>query len=148
MGMAASQANLLSITSRMHDIEYKAQNIESSKIELATQKDELYQDYCDKLDAKKIQVAYGMNGLQRSYVDATFGNVATYDPSRQQQYALRMADTGKVIVEQKVYEMYKEQGFNTDKYAFAWAMLGRIKLECRTKHNSKSFADRCRKNGF
>ncbi len=124
MGMAASQANLLSITSRMHDIEYKAQNIESSKIELATQKDELYQDYCDKLDAKKIQVAYGMNGLQRSYVDATFGNVATYDPSRQQQYALRMADTGKVIVEQKVYEIFKEQGFNTDKYAFAWAMLG------------------------
>lgn len=124
MGMAASQANLLTITSRMHDIEYKAQNIESAKIELATQKDELYQDYCDKLDAKKIQVAVGMNGLTRSYVDATFNTVATYDSSRQQQYALRQADTGRVIVDQKVYEMYKTNGFNTDKYAFAWAMLG------------------------
>ena len=28
MGMSASQANLLTLTSRLHDIEYKAQNIE------------------------------------------------------------------------------------------------------------------------
>ena len=58
MGMAASQARLLTLTSRLHDVEYKAQNIESQKIALATQKDELYQNYCDALDAKKIQVAF------------------------------------------------------------------------------------------
>lgn len=38
MGMAASQARLLTLTSRLHDVEYKAQNIESQKIALATQK--------------------------------------------------------------------------------------------------------------
>ena len=54
MGMAASQARLLTLTSRLHDVEYKAQNIESQKIALATQKDELYQNYCDALDAKKM----------------------------------------------------------------------------------------------
>ena len=46
MGMAASQANLLTLTSRLPDIEYKAQNIESQKIAMATQKDEMYQTYC------------------------------------------------------------------------------------------------------
>ena len=55
MGMAASQARLLSLTSRLHDIELKAQNIQSQKIALATQKDELYQDYCDALDATSIK---------------------------------------------------------------------------------------------
>ena len=39
MGMAASQARLLTITSRLHDVELKAQNIENQKIVLATQKD-------------------------------------------------------------------------------------------------------------
>lgn len=56
MGMAASQARLLTLTSRLHDVEYKAQNIESQKIALATQKDELYQNYCDALDAKKFRL--------------------------------------------------------------------------------------------
>ena len=48
MGMAASQARLLQITARMHDIEFKAQSIEDAKISLATQRDELYKDYCLK----------------------------------------------------------------------------------------------------
>ena len=37
MGMAASQARLLTITSRLHDVEYNAQNIESQKIQLSEQ---------------------------------------------------------------------------------------------------------------
>ena len=56
MGMAASQARLLALTSRMHDIELRAQNLESQKLSLATQEDAAYQKYCDALDAKKIQV--------------------------------------------------------------------------------------------
>ncbi len=47
MGMAASQARLLSLTSRLHDVELRAQAIESQKIALATQKDELYENYCE-----------------------------------------------------------------------------------------------------
>ena len=124
MGMSASQANLLSITSRMHDLEYKAQNIENQKIQLATQKDDLYQNYMDRLDATKIQVASGTNALGgRSYVNATFASVCQYDSLREQQYALRLADSNKVIVSDEVYDMYTDR-FDGDKYAFAWAMIG------------------------
>lgn len=124
MGMAASQANLLSITARMHDVELRAQQIDSAKVELATQSDEVYEHYLERLDAKKIQVAYGMNGVSRTYIDATYSSVCTYDPIRTQQYAIRLADTGKVVVPDDVYRMYTEQEFSNDKYAFAWAMLG------------------------
>ena len=123
MGMSASQANLLTLTSRLHDIEYKAQNIESQKIALATQKDELYQTYCDALDKTKIQVAFRNSNGTSSYVDATFSSVCTYNENRQKQYAIRDSQTGKVIVDSEVYNAYTEGCFS-DKYSFAWAMMG------------------------
>ena len=59
MGMAASQARLLTITARMHDIEYQAQSIQNAKIELATQSDEVYQDYLKALDATTLTINDG-----------------------------------------------------------------------------------------
>ena len=35
MGLSASQARLLSLTARMHDIEYKAQKLEAQKLQMA-----------------------------------------------------------------------------------------------------------------
>lgn len=122
MGMSSSQFNLLSITSRMHDVELKAQKIESAKIALATQQDELYQDYCDALDAKKIQVGIsnGVGGI--SYVDANYNNVCKYNPDRKMQYSLKDSSTGLIIVDENIKEMYED--YKNDKYSFAWAMLG------------------------
>ena len=122
MGMAASQARLLTLTSRLHDVEYKAQNIESQKIALATQKDELYQNYCDALDAKKIQVAFNNGDGTRNFVDATFATLCTYNENRCAQYSLTDSKTGKVIVSAETAAIYED--YNTDKYAFAFAMLG------------------------
>ncbi len=122
MGMAASQARLLTLTSRLHDVEYKAQNIESQKISLATQKDELYQNYCDALDAKKIQVAFNNGDGTQNFVDASFATMCTYNENRLAQYSLIDSKTGKVIVSADTAAMYED--FNTDKYAFAFAMLG------------------------
>ncbi len=122
MGMAASQATLLTITARLHDVEYKALNIENQKIALATQKDELYQEYCDALDAKKIQVAFNNGDGTRNFKDASFSTLCTYNENRMAQYTLRNSKTGKVIVDQETLDAYSS--FNTDKYAFAYAMLG------------------------
>lgn len=123
MGMAASQARLLSITARMHDVEYQAQKIMNEKLALATKEDAVYKDYCDALDAKKIQVAYN-NGTGTRFVDATFASVCEFDESGQRtsQYALTDAESGMMIVSDDVYENY--QDYNDDKYSFAWAMLG------------------------
>ena len=42
MGLAASQLRLLSLTARIHDVEYQAQMIQSAKLQLAIQEDEVY----------------------------------------------------------------------------------------------------------
>ena len=125
MGLSASQARLLSITARMHDVEFQAQQIMSQKVELATQEDAVYQDYCDALDAKKIKVAFG-DGNTTKFIDATFNNVCTFDETgnRKCQYALTDAESGRMIVEREVYDNY--QDYSNDKYSFAWAMLGFI----------------------
>lgn len=122
MGMAGSQARLLALTGRLHDVEFKAQNIMSQKVALATQKDALYQDYCDALDATKIQVAFNNGDGSRGFVDANFSTVCGYDPNRFKQYSLTNSKTGKVIVDENTAMMY--DSYDRDKYAFAYAMLG------------------------
>ena len=133
MGMAASQARLLTLTSRLHDIEYKAQNIESQKIALATQKDEAWQAYNDALDAKKIQVAFYNGNGTKTFVDANFSTVCGYDSSRCTQYALTDAKTGKLIVSSEIAEMYET--YDSDKYCFAWAMVGYAGCFCWDSNN-------------
>ena len=124
MGMSSSQAQLLTLTSRMHDVEYKTQRCLDEKLALATQKDEVYQNYVDKLDAKKIQVGFLNSDGTKNYVDATFANLCSYDEARyNKQYTLLDSNSGKVYVEQKVADMYQEFK-GGDKYSFAWAMLG------------------------
>ena len=123
MGMAASQARLLTLTSRLHDIEYKAQNIQSQKIALATQKDELYQAYIDALDATKIQVAFQNSDGTSVYYDANYTTLCKYNENRTKQYALIDSRSGKVIVDNETAEIYNEFA-KSDKYSFAWAMLG------------------------
>ena len=70
--MSASQARLLSLTARLHDVELQAQSIMSQKIALATQKDALYQDYCDALDATSIKVAFWDGAAGTKYIDANY----------------------------------------------------------------------------
>ena len=55
MGMSSSQARLLSLTSRMHDIEYKAQKLEAQKLQMANESAHVYRKYEDALNRTKIQ---------------------------------------------------------------------------------------------
>ena len=122
MGMSASQARLLSLTARLHDVELQAQSIMSQKIALATQKDALYQDYCDALDATSIKVAFWDGAAGTTFVDANYSTLCNYDPNRVKQYALRDNRTGNMIVSEDVKQNYEIYG--GDKYAFAYAMMG------------------------
>jgi hypothetical protein len=121
MGMSGSQARLLALTSRLSDVELRAQQLQSEKLALATQKDELYQKYCDALDATTINVAYRNNGSTRM-VQATYKTVCEYNPDRCCQYAIKNNKSGLVIVPENVKQNYEE--YSNDKYVFAMAMLG------------------------
>ncbi|MCQ2739704.1 MAG: hypothetical protein MJ237_05695 [bacterium] len=121
MGMAASQSRLLSLTSRMHDIELRSQRVMADKLALATQEDEVYQKYCDAMDAKKIQVAY-MDDGHRQFMDANFTSLCTYNDMMCKQYIIQNSRNGNIIVSQETFDAYDI--YKNDKYSFAWAMLG------------------------
>lgn len=55
MGMSSSQARLLTLSNRLHDIEYKAQRLQAQKLQIANDSARAYEDYLQILDATKIQ---------------------------------------------------------------------------------------------
>ena len=121
MGMAASQARLLTITARMHDVEYQAQSIQNAKIQLSTQSDEVYQDYLDALDATTLTIKDDNNNT----ITANFNNLCGINSANTtHQYAI-MDDHGRLVVPDDIassYKSFKDQG-GDDAYAFAIWML-------------------------
>ena len=55
MGLASSQARLLNLTTRMHQIEYKAAKLEAEKLQMANESTRVYEDYLEALEKTKIQ---------------------------------------------------------------------------------------------
>lgn len=125
MGMAASQARLLTITARIHDVEYQAQSIQNAKVQLATQSDQVYNEYMEALDAQTLTIStIGADG-SKSKIAATFNNLFSSNrvrPADGSTYALRN-ERGLLVVENAVYEAY-ENFEGKDPYLFAIYMLG------------------------
>lgn len=75
MGLAASQARLLTLTSRMHAIEYKAQKLEAEKLQLANDSDQVYNTYLNALDATKVQYRFVNDDGSTAFSNATFAEM-------------------------------------------------------------------------
>ena len=106
MGMAASQARLLTITARMHDVEYQAQSIQNAKIALATQEDEVYREYLDALD----QTTFTVKDNNNQTVVANFNTLCGINAARatsKERYLLR-DDKNSIIVSEEISSGYKQ----------------------------------------
>ncbi len=76
MGMAASQARLLFITARLHDVELRAQQLLAAKVQLATQSDAAWEKYNEALDATTLTAnALNMQNGTTSTITATFASL-------------------------------------------------------------------------
>ena len=128
MGMAASQARLLTITARIHDVEYQAQSIQNAKIQLSTQSDQVYNEYLEALNASTLTVNTLSNDGSTSLVTANFNTLFSKNkvtPADGSNYALRENQKGYLVVEDSVYRAYEEfkQAGVNDPFAFAIYML-------------------------
>jgi hypothetical protein len=56
MGLSSSQARLLNLTARMHQIEYKAAKLEAEKLQMSNESNKVYETYLDALEASKVQI--------------------------------------------------------------------------------------------
>ena len=74
MGMAASQARLLSITARLSDNEQSGQQLSYAKERLADKTDQVTKEYNEALKATKLQIMTGYADGAASYTDISFVN--------------------------------------------------------------------------
>ena len=122
MGMAASQARLLTITARMHDVEYQAQSIQNAKIRLATQEDEVRKKYLEALDATTFTIK-DMNGNK---IAANFNTMCGLDAvgaQHNKRYVLRDSSMA-IIVSDEIYNGYNEfMKIGGNAYSFALYMM-------------------------
>ena len=96
MGMAAGQARLLSITSRMSDNELRAQLINNDKMRLATKSSQVSEAYVQALNEASLMFTNYDKDNNASYQQLTFNALTAYNPYNN-QYALSNA-SGKILV--------------------------------------------------
>ena len=87
MGLASSQARLLNLTSRMHQIEYKAAKLEAEKLQMANESRRVYLDYQEALEQTKIQIKTIQSDASATYVD-----ILKYDTMISAGFALVVHD--------------------------------------------------------
>lgn len=125
MGMAASQARLLMLTARIHDVEWEAQCIQSAKLQLSTQEDQVYKEYLEALDATTMTV----KDWQGNPITATFNTLCGRNHvDSMNNYALKDSQ-GALIVSDEVADAYEEyqkkhEGEEDNAYMFALSVLG------------------------
>ena len=116
MGMSASQARLLSITSRMNDVEYKSQQISNTKIRLADESEQVANAYTKALNKTKLT----FNSYDKQ------GNAVKYSLNSQnmngilkEQFRL-VSTTGKQVPttysESQLYEMLESGEYMLQEY--------------------------------
>ncbi|MCR5265403.1 MAG: hypothetical protein K6E29_02265 [Cyanobacteria bacterium RUI128] len=101
MGLSSSQARLLTLTGRMHDIEYKAQRLEAQKLRLANDSRRVYENYLDALETVKIQSRVLLSDGSFSYDDATYNRLVGTKVNDHTIYVLRDIETGKAFVDEE-----------------------------------------------
>jgi len=96
MGLAASQAKLLSLTSRISSNELRAQDITRAKTRLSDETDAVHKKYTAALDNKQLTyLKYDEDGNQK-YVHLTGHELTSYSPLKNQFGLINSA--GQILV--------------------------------------------------
>lgn len=102
MGMSASQARFLSITARIHDLEYQAQTLENAKLSLTNDSNMAYDEYCEGLEATTYQMKV-VSGGEVDKVNVTFAALlASGNQPTHPMYVLTDAVTNDIYLPEQV----------------------------------------------
>ncbi|MCR5265300.1 MAG: hypothetical protein K6E29_01735 [Cyanobacteria bacterium RUI128] len=126
MGMSSSQARLLNLTARMHQIEYKAAKLEAQKLQMANESRRVYEEYLDSLEATKIQFKTINNKGSLTNIDATYNKLVAMG------YVLKMDGDDAEIVTPAIIDNYRKATDNETSFGqnnkdyFAALQTGRV----------------------
>lgn len=119
MGLSASQANLMSLTSRLSNLELRAQRIQNDKIRLSDQGEDASRKYSKALDKEVLQLYSGVKADgTSSYVDASMNNLSTYDGQLQSTDKQRFVKdgAGNLLVSDKVALAYSTSNHDLETF--------------------------------
>ncbi|MGN0030332.1 MAG: hypothetical protein ACI37Q_00080 [Candidatus Gastranaerophilaceae bacterium] len=114
MGMAASQARLLTITARLADNELKSQTINNAKMRLATQSSQASENYINALNNATMKFSsYDLEGNALNQ-DLTFNALTAYS-SYNTQYGL-VNSSNQLLVSEAEAAMFESSRGNLNAY--------------------------------
>lgn len=114
MGMAASQARLLTITARLADNELRSQTINNAKMRLATQSSQASETYINALNDATLKFSnYDESGNEMSQT-LTFNALTAYS-SYNTQYGL-VNSSGQILVSESEAAMFEKANGNLTAY--------------------------------
>lgn len=120
MGMAAGQARLLSITSRMSDNELRAQIINNNKMRLATQSSQVSEAYVTALNEAQMMFTNYDKDNNTSYQKLTFNALTAYNPYNN-QYILTN-NSGNVLLSERDAVNYENANGDVTKFLQAYGL--------------------------
>ncbi len=108
MGMAASQARLLSITARLSNNEQEQQSVAHSKQRLADNSEQANNDYLEALNKTKFQILTGYNNSQANYTDLTYAAITGNNTvACGKQYVVK-SRKGQVLVSEAIAKAFEK----------------------------------------
>lgn len=115
MGLSASQARLLTLTTRLSDLELQAEQISNAKIRLSSDSESVSNKYSDALNTGKYTILSGVNnsGIY-TYSDLTYNSLTGPDSPLVSQYCV--TDVNNNVVVPKNVALYFEASSSLDNF--------------------------------
>ena len=116
MGMAASQARLLSITARLTNNENSGQSVSYSKQRLADQTQQITNEYNEALNATKLTVLTSFNGAAANYTDISYNLMTGPQMAENVRQYIVTDSKGKVLVTKDIANAYEKSNGNYNQF--------------------------------
>ncbi len=116
MGMAASQARLLSITARLTDNEQSGQSVSYAKERLANQTDQITAEYNNALSATKYTVLTSFDGASANYSDLSYAVITGPQVAELGKQYIVSDTKGRVLVTEDLADIFKQSNGDLTKF--------------------------------
>ncbi|MCQ2790080.1 MAG: hypothetical protein MJ229_06865 [bacterium] len=113
MGLSASQGRLLTLTSRLSDLELRAQTISNQKMRLTTSQTDAATRYQESLNLQKIMYNNGQREVQ-----ATVKNLTEFTSMEHQKYLV--TNSGALVVDANIATIYDAHKGDLDGFVNAY----------------------------
>lgn len=111
MGLASSQARLLSLTSRQHTIEANAQRLLSDKMRLSNNSDASYQKYMNALEETALKTRQTSYLGETSWIDGSIYNLMRYNAPENTTgsiFFVQDLENGQLYIPQDILNRYND----------------------------------------